>query len=1463
MEDEGTKDILDSLLDEVLDDDDECSLLHEESSSHVPPTTMSASESLPPTISTCDPPPAVDPSPSKEEPRRQFLPESQIPTPKRRSKADESPSPREQSTVFRFGSAETRHYQRPASRRVHSEEIPMAQSLDVLRKGLRSPSRIPSPKFHSPSKLTVPQAPRLHPSRVNKQEINQEDPYSMAQAEEVLKKGLRSPSSPESMSHIQSTVPHAPHLHQSKINKQDICQEDPFSMAQAEEVLKKGLRSSPDSSATKIKRSPTGLTVPQAPKFHQTHRGRNGDEQPKEAPVFMAQSLDVLKKGLRHSEPVATSPSSPTRTIPRAPVFHAIHDRPLPKSHEELEIEIMKQSTPFKATPMPQFSSTLHALESPPRLKPSTTKPEPFHFHSDERAAHHKKPEPSVDKEALDLEECKKKFKARPMPEEFKRQREAVDDTTSDASLTKSITSQREKDSEHWSFKARPLPKSTYASPEQQHSNASGQNTRIDTADLEATLQETDRQFLIDEQQACLDTEKTVLSSDSKQRLEEYKRRKEEKRRQEHEEAKRLREFHARPLPKSIQLQIQQRSETEKKRLREQPMEETSYQFRARPLPKSIALQSRLRRMNGKSSIGYASPRSIVARARPLPTSKLPSSQPIQRNVNSAEDEEPKKRHRLMEELQPPTSPAVSSARQTETLHEKDDESHKISLQQAHESRISSLSTSHPHSTPQQMERVLSKEKNSLNQEDETHKTSSQQDEKETSSEHLTSRRLQDDDSQISKPPLSPDEYYQKREEVESIMELTKRFAEMEKLKVETTKSLRVGSLPGTKNPVGNLESEPSYDSAQAVPRHHALATVREPTGDDEYNCLSANSVRLFLLLCVLRILNTFFIQSYFEADEFWQTLEPAYCAAFLPGEACSGFTWEWKRRSALEVASFGGFIMHSMLGPVRSYLSVLPAYFLYRVASILRIDTAWLVARGPMILNAITVAAPTDWCVWYAARWLGRNDKKGHFSTWPQWSLFCSVTSWFNAYALVRAFSNAQETVLLAVAVALVSPEFIGNEVHRHAVKRACLAFFIGGLSTSIRFTAITVFVPMGIILAERRSTLLQQLLFIFCPCALFGLLGIIAAALVDRLFYGFWTIPFLGNIHFNVISGNAALYGTHPWFWYITVGLPAVTGLLFPLLLGDFCGRGSSSYGRRNIWVVLLSYIVALSFSAHKEFRFLHPMLPLVCLLVGPRIQSVSNVGSSKYYSFIRRVMLVVFVVANLSAALYLGLIHQSAPISINRKIIEIAKWISMSGASTGKYSVFYWTGACHSTPLHSHLHVPPLKFETWSLDCSPDCLAGTHLPCESARFVADPVAFVSDALCVPAGGSTRECSVEENNGEVCRNVIAESKTCPDHRPPPDFVVTRSAYESSVVGPLQQAGLKEVARFIDSISGVRVDEHIFGQAGYYRQDFRHIRPLSWLQQLASSNKHLVKLADSIEISVEEMILFSRVPLH
>ncbi len=258
--------------------------------------------------------------------------------------------------------------------------------------------------------------------------------------------------------------------------------------------------------------------------------------------------------------------------------------------------------------------------------------------------------------------------------------------------------------------------------------------------------------------------------------------------------------------------------------------------------------------------------------------------------------------------------------------------------------------------------------------------------------------------------------------------------------------------------------------------------------------------------------------------------------------------------------------------------------------------------------------------------------------------------------------------------------------------------------------------------------------------------------------------------------------MYGTHPFFWYFFAGVPALSGILFPILVYDLF-FGAWDRPKRKVWAVVACYVVAHSFSEHKEFRFLLPILPMICLLCGTRIQNlVDNFSPSR-----KRQLVYACAVPNLVAVLYLGLFHQRAPIEVNRAILKTVS--SARNPPSDPVRVHYLMG-CHSTPLLSHLHDPPTEFEPWYLDCSPECRKNPTIDCESDAFSKDPDSFVKQTYYCNDG--------EENDDQTC------STDDNGARDVPHYIVCNDHDLQKMEPRLASMDMIEISRFVHSIDGI-----------------------------------------------------------
>ena len=266
---------------------------------------------------------------------------------------------------------------------------------------------------------------------------------------------------------------------------------------------------------------------------------------------------------------------------------------------------------------------------------------------------------------------------------------------------------------------------------------------------------------------------------------------------------------------------------------------------------------------------------------------------------------------------------------------------------------------------------------------------------------------------------------------------------------------------------------------------------------------------------------------------------------------------------------------------------------------------------------------------------------------------------------------------------------------------------------------------------------------------------------------------------------------------------GIPAICGIVLPFFLWEIGvlisaalegvritktsssirqkrHSHSSSDSRLALLGIIALYILLHSFSEHKEFRFLLPILPLVCILAGHSIDHLAQVletntttGSTSHLSIAneniasetkignvalpispRSLLLAALVVLNYPHLLYLSLIHQRGPIAVNSYVASMVnkRALGEKNEDTQQYSVHYLMG-CHSAPVYSHLHAIGAAVETWHLDCSPECRSNSSLVCESDAFSKDPLRFVKSTYGIsdPGGDGDDSCMLADSVKEA----------------------------------------------------------------------------------------------------------------
>lgn len=286
----------------------------------------------------------------------------------------------------------------------------------------------------------------------------------------------------------------------------------------------------------------------------------------------------------------------------------------------------------------------------------------------------------------------------------------------------------------------------------------------------------------------------------------------------------------------------------------------------------------------------------------------------------------------------------------------------------------------------------------------------------------------------------------------------------------------------------------------------------------------------------------------------------------------------------------------------------------------------------------------------------------------------------------------------------------------------------------------------------------------------------------------------------------GKGSLYGTHPFLWYVYAGIPAICGIMLPFFLWEIATIKSGS--RLDLLGIIAPYIVLHSFSGHKEFRFLLPVLPLICILVGHalhRFVSVienGTIGNAANMAVLikhctpTKLVFLALILLNYPHLIYLSIIHQRGPSAVNEYLSATIKKEALTLQNENKarreYSIHYLTG-CHSTPSYSHLHIPNVHVKAWHLDCSPDCRSQPEFICESEAFLNDPLGFVESTY---NQSFHRDCAVVESG--ICdENDLAIA--------PPSFVVVMQDDAAIIdIALLEKLNMSHVASMRHTIKSI-----------------------------------------------------------
>jgi phosphatidylinositol glycan class B len=523
----------------------------------------------------------------------------------------------------------------------------------------------------------------------------------------------------------------------------------------------------------------------------------------------------------------------------------------------------------------------------------------------------------------------------------------------------------------------------------------------------------------------------------------------------------------------------------------------------------------------------------------------------------------------------------------------------------------------------------------------------------------------------------------------------------------------------------------------------------------------SANYIN-FQDVFIIRLVNALCIATFFQPDEFFQSLEPAWQIAFGP-DSGAWLTWEWHHhlRSSLHPAIFSG-----------AYLAA------EYVARLLPPGSPWrsfIVSSAPKLPQAF-FAALGDYYTWkLAVKIYGRDTVASLFALALQllspWQWFCST----------RTFSNSLETTLTIMALYYwpwqlfqPSPQPPIKENSKatlppppvsHFRASLCLAAFAVVLRPTNLFIWATVAIVSLVRVSTNRTAVDAKaaVLTLVRETLLCGSLVLAISFCSDRLYFGTWTVPPYHWLNFNISKSLAVFYGRNPWHYYLLQGIPLLCTTSLPFAARALYKPSAATEQQlatlRTLTYTVFTTVLALSLISHKEVRFIYPLLPSLNILaaplaasffVRPKQKNQQHSPSKEARRIRNKPYLLAAIVVNILLAGFLSFLHQPAPINVLSFLRHEYERIHPHPAAAFLGDEAVATDArtkqpnelfvlflmpCHSTPWRSHLVYPQLS--AYALTCEPPLhtLPGTPerelYRDEADRFYDNPVPFLQSEM------------------------------------------------------------------------------------------------------------------------------------
>lgn len=170
-------------------------------------------------------------------------------------------------------------------------------------------------------------------------------------------------------------------------------------------------------------------------------------------------------------------------------------------------------------------------------------------------------------------------------------------------------------------------------------------------------------------------------------------------------------------------------------------------------------------------------------------------------------------------------------------------------------------------------------------------------------------------------------------------------------------------------------------------------------------------------------------------------------------------------------------------------------------------------------------------------------------------------------------------------------------------------------------------------------------------------------------------------------------------PWHYYLTQALPLLCTSILPFFVSGVYWSRSIKDPRMGQLIHIIGWSIFIySAIPHKEWRFLHPLLPLIVIHASNTLLRLSANKPTRWVSrsLPVRKSYVLWTLSSLPLSVYVIYYHGAAQIEM---IHHLRSLPDRELQSVG------FLMPCHSTPMQSYLHRPHLEGGyLWALGCEP---------------------------------------------------------------------------------------------------------------------------------------------------------------